>query len=43
MSGPEASIPAGHLGKLVTLGYLVPTGKGAVVTGDGLVHITESE
>lgn len=43
VSGPEASIPASHLGKLVTLGYVVLGGQGPIVTGDGLVRITESE
>lgn len=43
VSGPEASIPASHLGKLVTLGYVTLGDNGPVVTGDGLVRITESE
>jgi hypothetical protein len=43
VSGPEASIRAGDLNKLVTLGYVALTGKGPIVTGDGLIRITESE
>lgn len=43
VSGPEASIRAGHLNKLVTLGYVALTDKGPIVTGDGLIRITESE
>jgi hypothetical protein len=31
------------LAKLVTLGYVAVTAKGPIVTGDGLVRITESE
>jgi hypothetical protein len=43
VSGPEASVPASHLGKLVSLGYVALTDKGPIVTGDGLIRITESE
>jgi hypothetical protein len=43
VSGPEASIPASHLGKLVALGYVLVNDGGPVVTGDGLIRITESE
>ena len=43
VSGPEASIRARHLNKLVTLGYVALTDKGPIVTGDGLIRITESE
>lgn len=43
VSGPQASIPANHLGKLVTLGYVAVTDNGPAVTGDGLIRITESE
>lgn len=32
-----------HLSKLVSLGYVLETPKGMVVTGDGLIRITESE
>jgi hypothetical protein len=40
---PDPSIPPPHLAKLVTLGYVVVTAKGIVVTGDGLIRLTESE
>jgi hypothetical protein len=43
VSGPEASIPASHLNKLMTLGYVALRDQGPIVTGDGLVRITESE
>lgn len=43
ISSPSPNIPAPHLAKLVTLGYVVVTDKGPVVTGDGLIRITESE
>jgi hypothetical protein len=43
VSGPEANIPASHLNKLVTLGYVALRDQGPIVTGDGLVRITESE
>jgi hypothetical protein len=40
---PEPNLPAAHLAKLVTLGFVVITANGPVVTGDGLIRITESE
>jgi hypothetical protein len=40
---PEPSIPAAHLAKLISLGYVAVTDNGTVVTGDGLIRITESE
>ena len=40
---PEPNVPASHLAKLVTLGFVAMTAKGPVVTGDGLIRITESE
>ena len=43
VTSPDPKIPAPHLAKLVTLGYVVMTAKGADVTGDGLIRITESE
>jgi hypothetical protein len=43
VSGPEASIPASHLNKLVLLGYVALRDGSPIVTGDGLVRITESE
>jgi len=39
----EPKIPAPHLARLVGLGYVLETAKGLVVTGDGLIRITESE
>lgn len=43
LSSPDARIPAPHLAKLITLGFVVLTPKGPIVTGDGLIRITESE
>jgi hypothetical protein len=43
VTSPNPTIPAAHLTKLITLGYVVVTAKGSVVTGDGLIRITESE
>ena len=43
VSSPNPTIPASHLTKLISLGYVVVTAKGPVVTGDGLIRITESE
>ena len=43
VTSPDPSVPAAHLGKLVALGYVALTEKGPVVTGDGLIRITESE
>jgi hypothetical protein len=44
VSTGATSIPPAHLTKLVTLGYVTITPKGSpIVTGDGLIRITESE
>jgi hypothetical protein len=43
ITSPHPTVPALHLGKLISLGYVVVTAKGPVVTGDGLIRITESE
>ena len=43
ITSPTPAIPAPHLAKLITLGYVAETAKGLVVTGDGLIRITESE
>jgi hypothetical protein len=43
VAAPEANIPSAHLAKLVSLGYVAMTAKGPMVTGDGLIRITESE
>jgi hypothetical protein len=43
ITSPNPTIPAPHLAKLVSLGYVAVTAEGPVVTGDGLIRITESE
>ncbi len=43
ITSPNPKIPASHLEKLVALGYVTMTARGPVVTGDGLIRITESE
>jgi hypothetical protein len=43
VQAPAPNVPAAHLAKLVTLGFVAVTAKGPVVTGDGLIRITESE
>ena len=43
VTSPDPRIPAPHLARLVALGYVLLTANGAVVTGDGLIRITESE
>jgi hypothetical protein len=43
VSAPDPNVPDAHLAKLVSLGYVAITPKGPVVTGDGLMRITESE
>jgi hypothetical protein len=43
VTAPDPKIPVPHLAKLVSLGYVAVTSKGPVVTGDGLIRITESE
>ena len=43
VSAPDSRIPEAHLAKLVSLGYVATTPKGLMVTGDGLIRITESE
>jgi len=43
LTTPAPKISNPHLTKLVGLGYIVQTAKGLVVTGDGLMRITESE
>ncbi len=43
VSVPDANIPDAHLAKLLALGYVAATAKGLMVTGDGLLRITESE
>ena len=43
VSSPNPRIPASHLAKLLLLGFLAKTANGPVVTGDGLIRITESE
>jgi hypothetical protein len=43
VTSPDPNVPAAHLTKLTALGYVLLTAKGPVVTGDGLIRITESE
>jgi hypothetical protein len=43
VSSPDPKIPAPHLARLVALDYVLVTANGPVVTGDGLIRITESE
>jgi hypothetical protein len=43
IASPTPAIPDHHLAKLVSLGYVVVTAKGPIVSGDGLIRITESE
>jgi hypothetical protein len=43
VTSPSPAIPASHLAQLVSLGFVAETAKGPVVTGDGLIRITESE
>ena len=43
ITSPSPAIPAPHLAKLTALGYVAMTSKGLLVTGDGLIRITESE
>ncbi|HEY6903064.1 MAG TPA: hypothetical protein VI216_02065 [Candidatus Acidoferrales bacterium] len=43
ITSPTPSVPAPHLAKLINLGYVIATPKGPLVTGDGLIRITESE
>jgi hypothetical protein len=43
ITSPNPKIPAPHLAKLVALGFVAETARGPVVTGDGLIRITESE
>ena len=43
VTSPDPHIAQAHMTKLVALGYVALTAKGPVVTGDGLVRITESE
>jgi len=42
ITSPTPAVPAPHLAKLISLGYVVVTSKGPLVTGDGLIRITES-
>jgi hypothetical protein len=43
ITSPAPNVPAAHLAKLIALGYVAMAAKGPLVTGDGLVRITESE
>jgi hypothetical protein len=43
VAAAEGNIPPAHLAKLMSLGFVAMTAKGPMVTGDGLIRITESE
>jgi len=43
LTSPDPHIPQVHMTKLVALGYVAMTAMGPIVTGDGLVRMTESE
>ncbi len=43
IASDNPTVPPQHLSKLISVGYVVETTKGIVVTGDGLIRITESE
>jgi len=43
ITSPTPVVPAPQLAKLMSLGYVIVTSKGPLVTGDGLIRITESE
>ena len=43
VSAPDPNVSAPHLSNLLSLGFVAITAKGPVVTGDGLIRITESE
>jgi hypothetical protein len=43
ITSPTPAVPTHHLAKLISLGYVIETAKGPLVTGDGLIRITESE
>ncbi len=43
ISSPDAHIPEPHLKRLLAFGYICVTAAGLVVTGDGLIRMTESE
>jgi hypothetical protein len=43
VTSPDPHIPQTHMTKLVALGYVALTANGPVVTGDGLMRMTESE
>jgi hypothetical protein len=43
VTSPDPHIPQAHRTKLVAPGYVTLTASGPVVTGDGLVRMTDSE
>jgi hypothetical protein len=43
VTSPTPKVPEAHLAKLIALGYVTMTANGLIVTGDGLMRITESE
>jgi len=40
---PAPAIPVADITRLIEAGYVVQTPQGLIVTGDGLLRITESE
>ena len=42
MLTPSPKIPALHLTRLMVFGYVLMTADGPLVTGDGLIRITEN-
>jgi hypothetical protein len=43
IASENPTLPPQHLSKLINLGYVIETTRGFLVTGDGLIRITESE
>jgi hypothetical protein len=43
ITSQNPTVPPHHLSKLISLGYVIESAKGPLVTGDGLIRITESE
>jgi len=43
ITSPSPAVSAHHMATLVGMGYVIITTNGPIVTGDGLIRITESE
>jgi hypothetical protein len=43
IAADNPTVPPQHMSKLISLGFVLETGSGPRVTGDGLIRITESE